>query len=79
MAEKLEKCSWYNEKKRRYCRFVAKPGTKFCGNHMPGTTRVPCPINPNHYVAESDLKAHMFKCPDRVKKDKAEVTTAVVQ
>ena len=77
MAGDPEKCSWYNEKKRRFCGFAAKAGTKFCGNHLPGARRVPCPINPNHDVLESEVEAHVRKCPDRLKKEKEEVTTHI--
>ena len=67
------KCTFFMEKKRRTCRFDAKPGYLFCGNHMPediGPKRVPCPVNPNHTVLESELAAHVHKCNDAVLKAK---------
>lgn len=73
------KCTFWMEKKKRNCRFDAKPGYAYCGNHMPEGLvpgmgrRVPCPINPNHLVLETDLKQHMLKCPERLLRDKQKV------
>lgn len=56
-------CAFYLEKKRRRCRFKAKTGSSFCGNHQPNAKRVPCPIDPRHDVNEAELEAHCAKCP----------------
>eukprot|EP00951_Prasinocladus_malaysianus_P031069 scaffold295680_cov48-Prasinocladus_malaysianus.AAC.1 len=64
------KCTFYLEKKKRKCNFDAKPGTLFCGNHMPGGARIPCPINPNHTILGKDLEAHVLRCPERLRQQK---------
>jgi len=62
------RCTFYLAKKRRHCRFEAKAGYPFCGNHLPAQCglgkRVPCPGNPNHDVLENELQAHLKRCPD---------------
>lgn len=67
-AAERPRCTFYLEKKRRHCRFEAKAGYEFCGNHLPAGLapgkRVPCPGNPNHDVLESELEAHLKRCPD---------------
>jgi hypothetical protein len=44
-----KQCTFYIEKKKRFCSFMCKPGTDKCGNHpdeQQGSQRVPCPIDP---------------------------------
>ncbi|KAF5843100.1 hypothetical protein DUNSADRAFT_2137 [Dunaliella salina] len=59
-------CAHWMGNKRRYCSFPAKPGLKFCGNHMLAWDAekhaVACPACTT-YVAAQDLEAHLKKCP----------------
>lgn len=50
----VQKCEFYLPIKKRGCKFEAKPGFKFCGNHMPNSLqpkrkRIPCPWDPAQY------------------------------
>lgn len=67
----VQKCQHYLPIKKRTCKFEAKPGFIFCGNHMPNDLqptrkRVRCPWDPSHTVFESDLAQHEFKCPSHL-------------
>jgi CCCH zinc finger in TRM13 protein len=42
-----EKCKFWVVKKKRFCKFDAKTGSDYCGNHLvDGVLRVPCPLDP---------------------------------
>ena len=56
------RCMYWMEKKRRYCCMPRVDGIMFCGTHSPLQKRVPCPLDPNHTVRESELEAHLKKC-----------------
>ncbi|GAB4817542.1 hypothetical protein N2152v2_004588 [Parachlorella kessleri] len=66
-----QKCQHYVARKRRFCKFPAMPGQKYCGNHFvttegyTGPARVQCPYDPtgDHTVLVSDLEKHKAKCP----------------
>ena len=52
---KMQKCQYYLDSKKRTCKFEAKPGFDFCGNHMPNDLqptrkRIRCPWDPSQYV-----------------------------
>ncbi|KAK3264056.1 hypothetical protein CYMTET_27186 [Cymbomonas tetramitiformis] len=60
------RCGFFMEKKRRYCSFRPRPGSKFCGNHDPDSgERIPCPLDPTHTIFEADLQKHRLICPSR--------------
>mmetsp|Transcript_3989 Transcript_3989/g.5310 ORF Transcript_3989/g.5310 Transcript_3989/m.5310 type:complete len:402 (+) Transcript_3989:118-1323(+) len=66
------RCAHWIDKKRKTCSFRPAPGSEFCGNHNPEICRVPCPVDPNHTILESDLKKHIEICPARLLRVEAE-------
>ncbi|GIL60780.1 hypothetical protein Vafri_15223 [Volvox africanus] len=70
----LGRCHFFlGGRKSRFCRTLAIPGKRFCGNHLhvgdpvaapAAPQRVPCPLDPNHTVLASELDLHVSKrCP----------------
>ncbi|KAF3778012.1 tRNAm(4)X modification enzyme [Nymphaea thermarum] len=59
------RCGFFLTKKKRFCANSALKGSQFCGNHNPKTEdrRVPCPIDPSHFILLENLEAHTRKCP----------------
>ena len=80
-GEKILKCEFYIERKKRHCKMLAKSGTKYCVEHGVGKNgggggdgngndgvkgdRTPCPYDPKHSCYLSKLKKHMKKCNSR--------------
>ncbi|KAM6219235.1 tRNA:m(4)X modification enzyme TRM13 homolog [Rhynchocyon petersi] len=71
------RCSYYVEKKKRFCRLVAAAGKRFCGEHAGAAEtdaeeenvrkRILCPLDPKHTVYEDQLAKHLKKCNSREK------------
>ena len=63
----VQTCEYWLPIKKRRCKFEARPGFKFCGNHMPNSLqpeerkRIPCPWDPSQYAAHCSR----FKCNQR--------------
>ena len=71
-------CEFFLKRKNRYCAMRKKTGHKFCldhalfekvndecGSEKNDESRVPCPLDPNHTVRQSDLQSHLKKCNAR--------------
>ncbi|ORZ36759.1 methyltransferase TRM13-domain-containing protein [Catenaria anguillulae PL171] len=72
---KPNQCHFFVTRKQRYCSLAARKGTNYCGEHGHLDTssaaaardpRVPCPLDPNHTVQQSDLKKHLLRCNSRL-------------
>nr|XP_004664003.2 tRNA:m(4)X modification enzyme TRM13 homolog isoform X1 [Jaculus jaculus] len=67
------RCSYYVEKKKRFCRMVVAAGKRFCGEHAGAAEeensrkRILCPLDPKHTVYEDQLTKHLKKCNSREK------------
>ncbi|XP_029802316.1 tRNA:m(4)X modification enzyme TRM13 homolog isoform X3 [Suricata suricatta] len=67
------RCSYYVEKKKRFCRMVVAVGKRFCGEHAGAAEeenarkRILCPLDPKHTVYEDQLAKHLKKCNSREK------------
>ncbi|XP_057356446.1 tRNA:m(4)X modification enzyme TRM13 homolog isoform X3 [Manis pentadactyla] len=67
------RCSYYVEKKKRFCRMVAAAGKRFCGEHAGvaeeenDRKRILCPLDTKHTVYEDQLAKHLKKCNSREK------------
>lgn len=67
------RCSYFVQRKKRYCKMIVSEGKKYCGEHAePGEeqnsrTRIPCPLDPKHTVYEDQLQKHLKKCNSREK------------
>ncbi|XP_021051967.1 tRNA:m(4)X modification enzyme TRM13 homolog [Mus pahari] len=67
------RCSYFVEKKKRFCRMVAAAGKRFCGEHAGSAEeentrkRILCPLDPKHTVYEDQLTKHLKKCNSREK------------
>lgn len=67
------RCSYFVEKKKRFCRMVAAAGRRFCGEHAGAAEeenarkRILCPLDPKHTVYEDQLAKHLKKCNSREK------------
>ncbi|XP_039084363.1 tRNA:m(4)X modification enzyme TRM13 homolog isoform X3 [Hyaena hyaena] len=67
------RCSYYVEKKKRFCRMVVAAGKRFCGEHAGAAEeenarkRILCPLDPKHTVYEDQLAKHLKKCNAREK------------
>ncbi|XP_072610617.1 tRNA:m(4)X modification enzyme TRM13 homolog isoform X2 [Vulpes vulpes] len=67
------RCSYYVEKKKRFCRMVVAAGRRFCGEHAGAAEeenarkRILCPLDPKHTVYEDQLAKHLKKCNSREK------------
>ncbi|KAM5256600.1 tRNA:m(4)X modification enzyme TRM13 homolog isoform 5-T5 [Ctenodactylus gundi] len=67
------RCSYYVEKKKRFCRMVVAAGKRFCGEHAGAAEeentrkRILCPLDPKHTVYEDQLEKHLKKCNSREK------------
>eukprot|EP01119_Soliformovum_irregulare_P022514 TRINITY_DN7724_c0_g1_i2.p1 TRINITY_DN7724_c0_g1~~TRINITY_DN7724_c0_g1_i2.p1 ORF type:complete len:442 (+),score=130.85 TRINITY_DN7724_c0_g1_i2:289-1614(+) len=61
------RCGYWLPMKNRYCRVVPDfEGEKYCTNHSQQLQgkRINCPLDPTHFVLESDLEKHItIKCP----------------
>ncbi|XP_053104855.1 tRNA:m(4)X modification enzyme TRM13 homolog [Hemicordylus capensis] len=67
-----ERCAYFVERKRRFCKMVPAQGRRFCGEHgdqeeEDGRKRIPCPLDPKHTVYEDQLQKHLKKCNSREK------------
>ncbi|XP_019357229.1 PREDICTED: tRNA:m(4)X modification enzyme TRM13 homolog isoform X1 [Gavialis gangeticus] len=66
------RCSYFVERKKRFCRMTPAPGRRFCGEHGQyeeenDRKRIPCPLDPNHTIYEDQLQKHLKKCNSREK------------
>ncbi|XP_036046390.1 tRNA:m(4)X modification enzyme TRM13 homolog isoform X4 [Onychomys torridus] len=67
------RCSYFVEKKKRFCRMVVAAGKRFCGEHAGAAEeenarkRILCPLDPKHTVYEDQLAKHLKKCNSREK------------
>uniref|UniRef100_A0A4X2JQQ6 tRNA:m(4)X modification enzyme TRM13 n=1 Tax=Vombatus ursinus TaxID=29139 RepID=A0A4X2JQQ6_VOMUR len=67
------RCSYFVEKKNRFCRMVPAAGRRFCGEHAGAAgeentrKRILCPLDPKHTVYEDQLEKHLKKCNSREK------------
>ena len=61
-------CAHYLPKKRRFCGFPLREGSRYCTHHNTCDTgpnkRVPCPVDPRHTVYARDLAAHVARCQE---------------
>ncbi|CAI4229736.1 unnamed protein product [Auanema sp. JU1783] len=66
----LHRCSYILPKKGRSCRMLVKAGNKFCGEHAVFSSsnedRIPCPNDPKHTVARTQLASHLKVCNSRL-------------
>lgn len=75
-----DRCHAYLHKKKRFCRQQPAPSSKYCGNHQSldvdtsstKRKRVPCPIDPSHWIYEDSVDKHMKICPKAKKRKKQE-------
>ncbi|XP_008293658.1 tRNA:m(4)X modification enzyme TRM13 homolog [Stegastes partitus] len=65
------RCSYFVQKKNRFCKMVVGKGKLFCGEHAnmegAGSRRIVCPLDPKHTVTEDKLQKHLKKCNSREK------------
>ncbi|CAK6981282.1 tRNA:m(4)X modification enzyme TRM13 homolog [Scomber scombrus] len=66
------RCSFFVEKKNRYCKMIVGKGKTYCGEHAAmeegsGSRRIVCPLDPKHTVSEDKLEKHLKKCNSREK------------
>ncbi|XP_053325954.1 tRNA:m(4)X modification enzyme TRM13 homolog [Spea bombifrons] len=67
------RCSYFVQRKRRFCKMVVSEGKKFCGEHAENgeeqgsKKRIPCPLDPKHTVYQDQLQKHLKKCNSREK------------
>jgi len=69
------RCHCYNHHKKRFCRQeIHSESTKYCGNHLHlqgnKRARIPCPVDPTHYIFEDCLDKHVKKCPKTVQEQR---------
>lgn len=59
------RCKFWLPKKKRFCAIPRLPNSEFCGNHSKRSddTWIQCSIDPSHSVLESNLQAHLTRCP----------------
>ncbi|XP_039623218.1 tRNA:m(4)X modification enzyme TRM13 homolog isoform X1 [Polypterus senegalus] len=68
------RCSFYVDRKKRFCKMIVAHGKTVCGEHMSAVRkeegnrkRIPCPLDPKHTVFEDKLEKHLKKCNSREK------------
>ncbi|WOL15556.1 hypothetical protein Cni_G24337 [Canna indica] len=63
--EEVKRCQFWLPNKRRFCASIPLRSSRFCGNHDPTAEarRMPCPIDPSHFVSVENLKSHVRICP----------------
>ncbi|KAM8930632.1 tRNA:m(4)X modification enzyme TRM13 homolog [Pelodytes ibericus] len=67
------RCSYYVQRKKRFCKMIVSEGKRYCGEHAQdgeeqnSRKRVPCPLDPKHTVYEDQLSKHLKKCNSREK------------
>ncbi|XP_070687915.1 tRNA:m(4)X modification enzyme TRM13 homolog [Pempheris klunzingeri] len=70
-APTSDRCGFFVEKKKRFCKMSPARGGRFCGEHATmeggGSRRVVCPLDPKHTVYEDKLDKHLKKCNSREK------------
>lgn len=54
-------CGFWTEKKKRFCKMVAKEGAGFCGQHMQDNLRRKC-VHCKSMIEDSRMAKHMKKC-----------------
>ncbi|XP_046905965.1 tRNA:m(4)X modification enzyme TRM13 homolog [Hypomesus transpacificus] len=67
-----ERCAFYVERKKRFCKMQVGSGRRFCGEHAHAEKeskkrRISCPLDPKHTVFEDLLEKHLKKCNSREK------------
>lgn len=67
-------CTFFVERKKRYCKMLVKEGNLHCGQHLIVDNqesnlrkRIPCPLDPKHSCFETRLKQHLTICNAREK------------
>lgn len=56
-------CSYYLERKGRFCKMKSKIGFEMCCEHdKSNIERIPCPLDPKHSVERSFLEKHLKIC-----------------
>ncbi|XP_034035179.1 tRNA:m(4)X modification enzyme TRM13 homolog isoform X2 [Thalassophryne amazonica] len=66
----LERCSFFVQKKNRFCKMIVGKEKRFCGEHAVeegNSRRIVCPLDPKHTVNADDLEKHLKKCNAREK------------
>ncbi|XP_042339858.1 tRNA:m(4)X modification enzyme TRM13 homolog [Plectropomus leopardus] len=65
------RCSFFLQKKKRFCKMIVARGKLFCGEHATmeegSSRRIMCPLDPKHTVSEDKLDKHLKKCNSREK------------
>jgi tRNA:m4X modification enzyme len=54
-------CRFWTDKKKRFCKMVAKEGAEFCGQHMQDDLRRKC-VYCKSMIEDSRMAKHMKKC-----------------
>ncbi|XP_061594105.1 tRNA:m(4)X modification enzyme TRM13 homolog [Cololabis saira] len=73
MAAPQQTCSFFVQKKKRFCKMVVGKGKRFCGEHATmeeeggSSRRIVCPLDPKHTVFQDKLEKHLKKCNSREK------------
>ncbi|XP_054835868.1 tRNA:m(4)X modification enzyme TRM13 homolog isoform X4 [Eublepharis macularius] len=72
VSPQLERCAYFVERKRRFCKMVPARGKRFCGEHGAleeenNRKRIQCPLDSKHTVYEDQLQKHLRKCNSREK------------
>ncbi|KAJ9547580.1 hypothetical protein OSB04_020123 [Centaurea solstitialis] len=59
------RCKFWLPKKKRFCAIPPLPNSEFCGNHSKRSDDawIQCSIDPSHSVLQSNLQAHLTRCP----------------
>lgn len=65
-------CSFYVQRKKRFCRMSVRLGAQYCGEHSPlpqaqeqehkQSLRVPCPYDPKHTCFATKMEKHLKIC-----------------
>jgi tRNA:m4X modification enzyme len=78
LPENWDRCHFYVPKKHRFCRQLPHPSGLFCGNHQhlqectKGKKRIPCPLDPSHWIYEDNVEKHVKICPQAKKRKRQE-------
>ncbi|XP_065075330.1 tRNA:m(4)X modification enzyme TRM13 homolog [Ochlerotatus camptorhynchus] len=68
------RCRYFVQRKKRYCKMTVGKGKLYCGEHevhadsgtqqqdVPGSGRIPCPLDPKHSISAAKLDKHLKIC-----------------